>query len=213
MNDEASPEPMHASPTTDADNTGPGAGDTPEAVPDAPSGNAVVRYRDQTPLEQRLRRLAGRKAAYRGPIVATTRGWVSRDSRHPVFAARFLDFAVLTDEHLVLCSTGFFSRRPRRQVLREPLTRLGRHTDRRRTDPHTAHRRATSAARSGSSCAATTNRSRSRGEFIARTPADPLRRAEPWATTGQLGIAPSLTEKAPAELPAGPPDDAPVEAE
>ena len=124
MNDEASPEPMQASPTTDADNTGPGAGDTPEAVPDAPSGNAVVRYRDQTLLEQRLRRLAGRKAAYRGPIVATTRGWVSRDSRHPVFAARFLDFAVLTDEHLVLCSTGFFSRRPRRQVLREPFTRL-----------------------------------------------------------------------------------------
>ena len=53
-----------------------------------------------------------------------TRAWVSRDSRWHIFAARFLDFVVLTEEHLVLCSTGFFSRRPRRQVLREPLNRL-----------------------------------------------------------------------------------------
>jgi hypothetical protein len=41
-----------------------------------------------------------------------------------MFAARFLDFAVLTPEHLVLCSTGFFSRLPRRRVFREPLSRL-----------------------------------------------------------------------------------------
>ena len=43
---------------------------------------------------------------------------------HNLFAARFLDFAVLTAEHLVLCSTGFFTRRPRRQVFREALSRL-----------------------------------------------------------------------------------------
>jgi len=75
-------------------------------------------------VERRLRRLAGRKGAYRGPIVATTRGWISRDVRWHAFAARFLDFVVITPEHLVLCSTGFFTRRPRRQVLREPLSRL-----------------------------------------------------------------------------------------
>lgn len=74
--------------------------------------------------EKRLRRLTGRSAAYRGQIVATTRAWVSRDSKVHVLAARFLDFAVLTPEHLVLCSTGFFTRRPRRRVFREPLSRL-----------------------------------------------------------------------------------------
>ena len=36
-----------------------------------------------------------------GRIVAVTRGWVSRDGALHVFAARFLDFAVLTPEHLV----------------------------------------------------------------------------------------------------------------
>ncbi|HTD50650.1 MAG TPA: hypothetical protein VK771_08625 [Acidimicrobiia bacterium] len=72
----------------------------------------------------RLRRLMGRASPYPGPIVAITRCWVSRDSGLHVFASRFLDFAVLTPEHLVLCSTGFFTRRPRRRVLREPLNRL-----------------------------------------------------------------------------------------
>ena len=51
------------------------------------------------------------------PLVAWTQGWVSRDMRlHSVFAARTLDFAVLTDQSLCLVSTGFFSRRPRRRV-------------------------------------------------------------------------------------------------
>ena len=77
-----------------------------------------------SPTEKRLRRLTGRSAAYRGQILAVTRGWVSRDGRMHLLAARFLDFAVLTPEHLVLCSTGFFTRRPRRQVFREPLGRL-----------------------------------------------------------------------------------------
>jgi hypothetical protein len=72
----------------------------------------------------KLRRLMGRASPYPGPIVAITRCWVSRDSGMHLFASRFLDFAVLTPEHLVLCSTGFFTRRPRRRVLREPLNRL-----------------------------------------------------------------------------------------
>jgi len=72
----------------------------------------------------RLRRLMGRASPYPGPIVAITRCWVSRDSSLHLFASRFLDFAVLTPEHLILCSTGFFTRRPRRRVLREPLNRL-----------------------------------------------------------------------------------------
>ena len=63
------------------------------------------------------------RAPYPGPIIGITRGWVSRDSAPHVFAARYLDFAVLTEEHLMCCSTGFFSRQPRRRVFREPLQR------------------------------------------------------------------------------------------
>src|SRR5689334_16220201 len=113
MDDDASPEPdpgSYAVPAT-------------ESVPAETSFHADDHHLAPR-VEWRLRRLAGRKAAYRGPIVACTRGWVSRDTRWHVFAARFLDFALLTPEHLVLCSTGFFTRRPRRQVLREPLGRL-----------------------------------------------------------------------------------------
>jgi hypothetical protein len=73
---------------------------------------------------RRLRRLMGRVSPYPGPIVAITRCWVSRDSGWHLFASRFLDFAVLTPEHLVLCSMGFFTRHPRRRVFREPLNRL-----------------------------------------------------------------------------------------
>jgi hypothetical protein len=75
--------------------------------------------------EQQLRNLAGRTDPYEGPIVGITQGWVSRDTRAHFFAARFLDFAVITDEHLMFCSTGFFSRRPRRRVFLEPFRRLG----------------------------------------------------------------------------------------
>jgi hypothetical protein len=75
--------------------------------------------------EQRLRALAGRSAPYDGPIIGIAHGWVSRDTKPHVFAARFLDFAVITDEHLMFCSTGFFSRRPRRRVFLEPFKQLG----------------------------------------------------------------------------------------
>jgi hypothetical protein len=58
-------------------------------------------------------------------IVAWGRAWVSRDGRFAaVVAARTLDFAVLTDDHLYLYSTGFFSRRPRRRVYAMSLDRL-----------------------------------------------------------------------------------------
>jgi hypothetical protein len=59
------------------------------------------------------------------PLVAWTQGWVSREIRmHGVFAARTLDFAVLTDSSLCLVSTGFFSRRPHRRVFAARLDDL-----------------------------------------------------------------------------------------
>src|SRR5205814_7699650 len=80
MDDEASPEP----------NTGSDGGASIQPVPADASFHAD-QHRMPVPLERRLRRLAGRKGAYRGPIVANTRGWVSRDTRWHIFAARFLD--------------------------------------------------------------------------------------------------------------------------
>jgi hypothetical protein len=103
------------------DNEEPEAEAAPERRPDSPASPAVG---SMTRTEARLRRLAGRKSEYEGPIVGIARGWVSRDGRLHMFAARFLDFAVLTPDHLVLCSTGFFTRRPRRRVFREALGRL-----------------------------------------------------------------------------------------
>ena len=113
MDDQASPEPSAGS-------------EGAAVIQPVPAGGSfhADRHRMPAKVERRLRRRAGRSGTYRGPIVATTRGWVSRDARWHIFAARFLDFVVLTPEHLVLCSTGFFTRRPRRQVLREPLNRL-----------------------------------------------------------------------------------------
>jgi hypothetical protein len=50
-------------------------------------------------------------------LITWTRGWVSRDGRmHTLFAARTLDFAVISDRRLYFFSTGFFTRRPRRRV-------------------------------------------------------------------------------------------------
>ncbi len=114
MEDEAGAEPA-----TDPDS---------ETVP-APGSidSTIVEGADLGPENRhlrRLRKLMGRTSAYPGPITAITRCWVSRDSGAHIFAARFLDFAVLTPEHLVLCSTGFFTRRPLRRVFREPLNRL-----------------------------------------------------------------------------------------
>ena len=94
------------------------------ATAEHPHATAEPARRAMSRTEARLRQVTGRKTAYEGPIVAIARGWVSRDSRMHLFAARFLDFAVLTPEHLVLCSTGFFTRRPRRRVFREALGKL-----------------------------------------------------------------------------------------
>lgn len=193
MDDEASPEPSPASAV---------------AVPALRDDDSPAATPALTPqLERRLRRLSGRKAPYRGPIVATTRGWVSRDSRHPIFAARFLDFAVLTDEHLVLCSTGFFSRRPRRQVLREPFTRIvvtpvGGEPIRTLRIAGDFSRAIRLELRPDDAAAEFAR------ELMVRATADPRRRAEPWATTGQLGIEPAYTEKTTPELPPGDPEPA-----
>jgi hypothetical protein len=71
--------------------------------------------------ERRLRR----KLRDDEQLVAWGRAWVSREGRmHLLFAARTLDFVVLTDDSLIVFSTGFFSRRPRRRVYHELLDRL-----------------------------------------------------------------------------------------
>jgi hypothetical protein len=96
----------------------------PERLPDTTStpGPTVVRVprRDQR-VERRLQSLL----ATNDPIVAWTRGWVSREVRlHRLLAARTYDFAVLTNIELFLFSTGFFTRRPRRRVYTSPLSRV-----------------------------------------------------------------------------------------
>jgi hypothetical protein len=107
------------------DNEEPEAQAATEEFPGSPAGTPVKPpERSMTRTERRLRKLAGRKSPYEGPIVGIARGWASRDSRMHLLAARFLDFAVLTPDHLVLCSTGFFTRRPRRRVFRDSLGRL-----------------------------------------------------------------------------------------
>jgi hypothetical protein len=68
-----------------------------------------------------LQSLVGPRAA----IVAWTRGWVSREIPvHRLFAARTLDFAVLTETDLFLYSSGFFTRRARRLVYSADLDRV-----------------------------------------------------------------------------------------
>jgi len=100
----------------------PASPENPSEVP--PESAAPASAPAFTRTEARLRKLTGRKGTYDGPIVGIARGWVSRYGRMPLFAARFLDFAVLTPDHLVLCSTGFFTRRPRRRVFKQALGRL-----------------------------------------------------------------------------------------
>jgi hypothetical protein len=82
-----------------------------------PAPEAVTRPVPSAPrdalTESRLQKLIDAPE----PIVAWTRGWVSRDIQlHDLFAARTLDYGVLTESSLYLVSIGFFSRRPRRCV-------------------------------------------------------------------------------------------------
>jgi len=114
-----------AGPDAGSDGTAePAAGSTEPVAASVEPAAVEPAPRPPSRTEARLRRICGRKESYDGPIVALARGWVSRDGRLHLFAARYLDFAILTPEHLVLCSTGFFTRRPRRRVFREALNRL-----------------------------------------------------------------------------------------
>ena len=80
-----------------------------------------VESHDVSPAERRLREKLGPNTH----IDAWGRTWVSRDGRmHSVFAARTLDFGVLTPDRLFLFSTGFFTRHPRRRVYDVALDRL-----------------------------------------------------------------------------------------
>jgi hypothetical protein len=86
--------------------------DPPEPEPETPPPPPAPAL----PADRIVRRLQSRIETAE-PIIAWTRGWVSREMRlHGVLAARTLDFAVLTDRGVFLLNTGFFTRRPRRCV-------------------------------------------------------------------------------------------------
>jgi hypothetical protein len=96
----------------------------PPPVPDPPPDPTPVspstRPRDEH-IQARLQHLI----ATNDPIVAWAQGWVSRENWVPErLAARTLDFAVLTTQSLLLVTTGFFTRRPRRCVYSARLTDL-----------------------------------------------------------------------------------------
>jgi hypothetical protein len=96
----------------------------PARIPDTTSTPDLTLVR----VPRRDRRVEIRLQALLGPndpIVAWTRGWVSREVRlHRLLAARTYDFAVLTNTELFLFSTGFFTRRPRRRVYTSQLSRV-----------------------------------------------------------------------------------------
>ena len=82
----------------------------PPAAPTPDADRGAVR--DER-IEARLQRLAGDDEK----VVAWVQGWISRETRlHRACAARTLDFAVGTERSRSLCSTGVFTRRPRRRV-------------------------------------------------------------------------------------------------
>lgn len=66
--------------------------------------------------ELRLRKKVAKFAAPGDEMVVWTQAWVSRDGKMHALAARTYDFVVVTEQELLLVSTGFFSRRPRRLV-------------------------------------------------------------------------------------------------
>jgi hypothetical protein len=73
----------------------------------------------------RPERLLRRKLAADEELLGWGRAWLSRDGKlHGLLAARTLDFVVVTEDDLLVFSTGFFSRRPRRRVYELPLDRL-----------------------------------------------------------------------------------------
>ena len=73
-------------------------------------------------IGNRLKVLATARLERDEQLVTWTRAWVSVDGRFNfLLAARTRDFAVLTDRRLMLWSTGFFTRRPRRRLLADRL--------------------------------------------------------------------------------------------
>jgi hypothetical protein len=74
--------------------------------------------------EMLLRKRVAKFAEPGDAIVAWTQAWVSREGRLHALAARTYDFVVVTERELLLISTGFFSRRPRRLVYAAPLAVL-----------------------------------------------------------------------------------------
>jgi hypothetical protein len=88
--------------------------------PSSPADEPV----DQAADERVVRRLQA-KLPPDEPVIGWARAWVSREWRLPhILAARTLDFSVITPDRLVLISTGFFTRRPRRRVYAMALDRL-----------------------------------------------------------------------------------------
>jgi hypothetical protein len=95
--------------------------DQPTREDPAPHAALIPKSARDDLVQTRLQGLVGAAE----PIVAWTRGWVSRELRaHRLLAARTLDFAVVTDHNLFLFSTGFFRRRPRRLVYSCELDQL-----------------------------------------------------------------------------------------
>jgi hypothetical protein len=75
--------------------------------------------------EQRLQRAVEARLEPDEHLVAWTPAWVSRYQRfHFLLALRNRDFAVVTNRRLMLWSTGFFTRRPKRRVLSDRLDEL-----------------------------------------------------------------------------------------
>jgi hypothetical protein len=95
-------------------------------LPGAPEGRAAEPNRHKPrPVGTRKERRVARKLPVEARLSAWTQCWVSRDGKmRVVFASRTFDYAVLTDQHLYLYTTGFFTRRPRRQVYVAQLDRL-----------------------------------------------------------------------------------------
>jgi hypothetical protein len=118
------PTPDPPPPDTAPPDTDPVVDDAPSEPVAAPAPNPAPTARDDQRvgrIESRLQRLVGADEA----MNAWTQGWVSREVRlHRLLAARTLDFAVVTDRSLILFSTGFFTRRPRRRVYDSRFERI-----------------------------------------------------------------------------------------
>jgi hypothetical protein len=71
--------------------------------------------------ELRLRARVAKVAEEGDRVIAWTQGWVSREGRFHAFAARTFDYIAVTERELLLFTTGFFTRRPRRLVFAAPL--------------------------------------------------------------------------------------------